>query len=454
MPESPRMLCCLFMTGCAMMLTPNGALKFLNASGPVINKEETRISNHLVCEMSGDSIAATGEKLLKQLSQCEHLTPDQVKAIQQIFSSGNISFGPPSTWTSSVLDQLSQLILILDPSILQSIPKNVLMPWLQNSGRHSDLPQNQLLRIRESLKPSRTKREAATCPKEKVITDDIIDDDHIDNLLDYSPVDLKLCLTKANLVNNISAFSEYPFTDEQLKAVKDRLDEIFPKGYPPAVLNKLELIELLIDEENIKQWTINSTSTVHALLDSLSSDKMRTAVIQRYFESRGQIDSDFLDVLGPNICFLNENQLSNVTEKIIGRATLLDPSNCSSAIKDHLYPKAKRAFSDRHYEYSEYYKKIKPFLGGAPGEDLRALSKNDVNMDIQTFLGLKSSSLKELTPENVKGLLGKNLKDLQDKQNIPLIREWIQAQKQSDLNSLGLGLQGGLPEGFIVLKRP
>ncbi|XP_013913973.1 PREDICTED: mesothelin-like [Thamnophis sirtalis] len=159
MPESPRMLCCLFMTGCAMMLTPNGALKFLNTSGLVISKEEARISNHLVCEMSGDSIAATGEKFLKQLSQCQHLTPDQIKAIQQIFSNGNTSFGPPSTWTPSVLDQLSQLILILGPSILQSIPKNVLMPWLKNSNLHSDLSKNQVGRIRESLKSSRTKRE-------------------------------------------------------------------------------------------------------------------------------------------------------------------------------------------------------------------------------------------------------------------------------------------------------
>ncbi|KAG8145333.1 hypothetical protein E2320_011890 [Naja naja] len=404
-PESTRMLCYLFMAGCAIMLTRSGALKSLNTSGMVISKEEAIISNHLVCEMSGGSIAATGEKLLKQLSQCQNLTANQIKAIRQIFSSGNTSFGPPSTWTSSVLDQLSQLILILDHSILQSIPKNVLMPWLENSILHSDLSQNQLVHIRESLKSSRTKREIAICPKDKVITEEILNDDLMDELLFYTPVDLKLCLTKENLMNNISAFSDYPFTDEQLKA-------IFPEGYPPAVFSNLGLIEKLIDEKKIKQWTINSTSMVHALLDSVSSDEL-------FFRM----------------------------------ATLLDPSNCSSAIKDHLYPKAKRAFSDRHYEYSEYYKRIRPFLGGAPGEDLRALSKNDVNMDIQTFLGLKGSSLKELTPENVKGLLGTNLNDLRDNQNVPLVREWIQKQKQSDLNSLGLGLQGGLPEGFFIFKR-
>ncbi|XP_026539356.1 mesothelin isoform X3 [Notechis scutatus] len=404
MPESTRMLCYLFMAGCAIMLTPSGALESLNTSVMVISKEEAIISNHSVCGMSRDSIAATGEKLLKQLSQCQNLTAHQIKAIRQIFSSGNTSFGPPSTWTSSVLDQLSQLILILDHSILQSIPKNVLMPWLENSILHSDLSQNQLVHIRESLKSSRTKRGIATCPTDKVITKEILNDDLMDELLFYTPIELKLCLTKENLMNNISAFSDYPFTDEQLKAVKDKLDE-------------------------------------------------RIAVIQRYIESRKQINSDFLDVLGPYICLLNEDQFSMITEKSIEMATLLDPSNCSSAIKDHLYPKAKRAFSDRHYEYSEYYKRIRPFLGGAPGEDLRALSKNDVNMDIQTFLGLKGSSLKELTPENVKGLLGTNLNNLRDNQNVPLVREWIQKQKQSDLNSLGLGLQGGLPEGFIILKR-
>ncbi|XP_026580249.1 mesothelin-like, partial [Pseudonaja textilis] len=328
----------------------------------VISKEEAIISNHLVCEMSGDSIAAIGEKLLKQLSQCQNLTAHQIKAIRQIFSSGNTSFGPPSTWTSSVLDQLSQLILILDHSILQSIPKNVLMPWLENSILHSDLSQNQLVHIRESLKSSRTKRGIATCPTDKIITKEILNDDLMDELLFYTPIELKLCLTKENLMNNISAFSDYPFTDEQLQAVKDKLDEIFPEGYPPAVFSNLGLIEKLIDEKKIKQWTINSTSTVHALLDSVSGDELRIAVIQRYIELRKQINSNFLDVLGPYICLLNEDQLSMITEKSIEMATLLDPSNCSSAIKDHLYPKAKRAFSDRHYEYSEYYKRIRPFL--------------------------------------------------------------------------------------------
>ncbi|XP_070617068.1 mesothelin [Erythrolamprus reginae] len=446
MPESPSVLCCLFMAGCAIMLTPSGALKFTNTSGLVISKEEARISN---CEMSADSIAATGEKGLKQLSQCQHLTQDQITAIRQIISSGNTSFGPPSTWTSSVLHQLNQLIPVQGHSILRSIPKDVLMPWLQNSG----LSQSQLVHIMESLKSSRRKREADMCPNKELNSTKILNEDQINDLADYTPEDLKLCLTKEHLVNNISAFSAYGFTDEQLAAVKSKLDEIFPEGYPPVVLSKLGLIDDLLTAENIKNWTINSPSKVKDFLGSVSREDLRTAVIQRYMESGGQIDGAFLNAVGPYVCLLNETELSMINEDKIKEAPRLDPSSCSSAIKDKLYPTAKRAFSPIHYNYPEYYARIRPFLGGAPGEDLRALSKNNVNMDIQTFVKLKSSSVKELNVENVKNLLGTNLKDLPAYQDTPFVQEWIQKQKQSDLDSLGLGLKGGLPEGFIVLKR-
>lgn len=67
---------------------------------------------------------------------------------------------------------------------------------------------------------------AKECPEEKVITEEILNDDLIEELIYYTPRELKLCLTMENLMNNISAFSEYPFTEEQLIAVKEKLDEV------------------------------------------------------------------------------------------------------------------------------------------------------------------------------------------------------------------------------------
>ncbi|KAL7978978.1 hypothetical protein Chor_015002 [Crotalus horridus] len=162
--------------------------------------------------------------------------------------------------------------------------QNVLMPWLQNSILNSDPSQDQLVRIRESLKSSRPKRDIAKCPEKKVITEKILNDDLIEKLVYYIPVELKLCLTKENLVNNISAFSDYPFIDEQLIA-------IFPEGYPPAVISNLGLLEKLIDKNNIKQWTINSSSTVQALLDIVPNDEMMYGANLPLFRSVGTVIS-------------------------------------------------------------------------------------------------------------------------------------------------------------------
>lgn len=86
------------------------------------------------------------------------------------------------------------------------------------------------------------------CQADKVIPEEILNDDRIDELLFYTPVELKLCLTKENLVNNISAFSDYPFTDEQLTAVKDKLDEVINMSFfkKNSTLNYLFFIYLLL----------------------------------------------------------------------------------------------------------------------------------------------------------------------------------------------------------------
>ncbi len=51
-----------------------------------------------------------------------------------------------------------------------------------------------------------------------------------------------------------------------------------------------------------------------------------------------------------------------------------------------------------------------------------------------------------LSVDEVKGLLGTNLADLASYENQTLVRSWISVQPQSQLNTLGLGLTGGLAD--------
>lgn len=56
-----------------------------------------------------------------------------------------------------------------------------------------------------------------------------------------------------------------------------------------------------------------------------------------------------------------------------------------------------------------------------------------------------------LTVAEVQKLLGANLVGLKAKEGNSPLRDWISWQSQEDLDSLGLGLHGGTPNGYLVL---
>ncbi|NXW46729.1 MSLN protein, partial [Nyctiprogne leucopyga] len=178
-------------------------------------------------------------------------------------------------------------------------------------------------------------------------------------------------------------------------------------------------------------------------------------IINRYVGLGNALSATALTAIGTRyVCLLNETELNKIDSSSL-KMVSLDTSACSQPTKNILYAKAKRAFSDQHYPVLAYYKLIEPYLGGAPAEDLRALSKDNVNMKVSTLVKLRRDSLMSLTPSEVQGLLGlTNLRDLPKWQNTPPIREWIRMQKQSELDKLNIGLTGGTQEGYINIVTP
>ncbi|NXI54688.1 MSLN protein, partial [Chloroceryle aenea] len=177
-----------------------------------------------------------------------------------------------------------------------------------------------------------------------------------------------------------------------------------------------------------------------------------SAVIRRYIDLGNALDTTALSRIGTRyVCLLNVTDLNMIQPSSL-KMVSLNPSGCSQSTKDILYEKAKRAFSDQHFP--AYYNLIEPYLGGAPAADLKALSKNNVNMNISTLVSLREDTLMSLTPSEVKGLLGVYLHDLKKWQKRDPIWMWIQRQKQSELDALRIGLTGGTQEGYINLVTP
>ncbi|NXT62231.1 MSLNL protein, partial [Chaetops frenatus] len=117
-----------------------------------------------------------------------------------------------------------------------------------------------------------------------------------------------------------------------------------------------------------------------------------SAAIQRYVGLGNALDATALTAIGSSyVCLLNGTQVKAIPPPSL-RLASLDPSACSQETKNLLYQKAKEAFSDQHH-LPAYYELILPYLGGAPAVDLKALSKDNVNMNVTTFVTLRRDSL-------------------------------------------------------------
>ncbi|NXS94387.1 MSLN protein, partial [Jacana jacana] len=178
-----------------------------------------------------------------------------------------------------------------------------------------------------------------------------------------------------------------------------------------------------------------------------------SVIIRRYIDLGNALNTTALNAIGTRYtCLLNVTELNKIDPNSLKLASL-NLSACSQTTKDILYAKAKRAFSDQHY-LPAYYELIEPYLGGAPGEDLKALSKDNVNMEVSTLAQLRRDSLLSLTIPEVQNLLGVNIRDLFKWQNQSPIKEWVHRQRQSELDKLNVSLTGGTQEGYINIIMP
>ncbi|MEE6497898.1 hypothetical protein FKM82_002921 [Ascaphus truei] len=423
------------------------SLSCMNVTGSTLTDQNVQMLGQLVCDLNASFIENSPGSVLTQLSQCKSFTAAQESAIQKVIISGSSKLGSPSKWSTSTLKSLGGLSGTLNQEILKTIPTNAAKSWLKDAIQNSDLPRNQLVSIVKSLVPLSRTRRAAGCPDGKQITATNVKDDLLP--LYYTTEELDACLDNKNLVEFLPDLGIKAFTDEQLLVLKKKLDQLYPGGYPETLLPNLGAIALFCGEEDIKKWNVTSVDTLSTLLSTGPSNSTAQTLIGKYIDLGNKINAPALNVIGNKyICLLNKTQLNLIEPSAISEAKALEISSCNQTVKDLLYLKANTSFQAHVDPAPAYYKLKKPYLGGAPATDLKFLANKNVGMDIGTFENLNPASVVGLTVDDVKGLLGTNVGDLKTHETNPVVRAWIKAQKQSDLDKLNIGLQGGLSQGW------
>ncbi|XP_073648641.1 mesothelin [Tursiops truncatus] len=273
-----------------------------------------------------------------------------------------------------------------------------------------------------------------------------------ENLVFYEEWELEACVDGALLAAQMDQVNLVPFTYQQLHIFKRKLDE----GYPESLIQHLRYFFLWVTPEDIHKWNVTSLETVKSLLKVSKGhgmDARVAALIARYVGGGGQLDKATLDTLATfpatYLCLLSPEQLGFTQLNVVWATRPQDLDTCSPWQMAVLYPKAHIAF--QNMSGSEYFTRIKPYLGGAPMEDLWVLSQQNINMDVATFKKLQREAVLAVTIAEVQKLLGANLVGLKAKEGNSPLRDWISWQSQEDLDSLGLGLHGGTPNGYLVL---
>ncbi|KAK1344651.1 hypothetical protein QTO34_013349 [Cnephaeus nilssonii] len=334
-------------------------------------------------------------------------------------------------------------------------PQGVMTPRLQRTSQDLSWQQSEPTVI---LPRALQGTERKACPPGKEVH--VVDE----NLVFYTEQELEACVDGALLAEHMDRVNAIPFTYQQLDILKHKLDQVYPQGYPESLIQHLSYFFLEVTPEDIHKWNVTSLETVKSLLKISTGRKMDAqashwdpptggcpdCLLCGGRGPAGQVTLDLLASFHPAyLCSLSPEQLAYVQQDVVWVVRPQDLDACRPLQMDVLYHKARVAF--QNMSGSAYFARIKPFLGGASTEDLRALILQNVSMDMATFKKLRKEALLPLTMAEVQKLLGPNLEGLKAEEGNSPVRDWILRQRQNDLDSLGLGLRGGTPNGYLVL---
>ncbi|XP_068886412.1 uncharacterized protein [Aphelocoma coerulescens] len=431
-----------------------GALTCLGVRGRRLEPQQLGSLGALVCDLEPATIPASGPAILDNLKLCPALTGAQQDALNALLLTGDTAYGDPSSWDSRTLQDLGPLVLALNQTTLSLVAEAAREDFRRSivaaysSQGHSQREKSLILlgafAAASAASHRRLKRIVDPCLSEPIT---------VDCIPYLTPEQLNLRLSGDFLIKNLEAVLEQPVTAESFEILKKKVDQFFPWGIPEEQLQRLGPLSRLYTEQEISQWTLRHPDTLSALLNPSGgwwTDSQVQQLLSRFLALGGSLTGPLLQQIGgKRLCNLQEEQIQQIPAEAIRTAGQLNISLCSQTKKEQFYRKAREAFAGLASSPRPYYCLIQPYLGGAPAEDLKNLANTgvDINMKLDTFLTLNPKEVQKLSVTDVKNLLGKNLPELKEAENKPLVVSWVKIQSQRELDCvLGIGLQGGLQE--------
>ncbi|XP_074179182.1 mesothelin-like protein isoform X1 [Rhinolophus sinicus] len=436
------------------------ALACLGGPPPRLSTSDLLLLGILVCDMDASSIVASDPHVLQNLQRCPRLTPAQQAALNTLLARGRTMLGAPSSWNLEGLQALGPLAAYISPSLWMQVQEAVGLAFFGSmvaTYRTGTLSQRDARRFVTSFLEAKAKS-LSSRPKRGTgrpcIRGNITAATLQDNLflLHYDCSQLESCLGSRVLRANLDPLLQHPLPAECQRVVKAKLARVYPSGIPEEQLQLITSLVYLYSFTEIGQWNITSRNTVMALLASdVALENQTEAILQKFLDHKGRVTSALLVAIGGSrLCWMSPQQIQAIQPSEFRLAGALDISSCPQSRKNVLYTKAREAFGSTGTT-AAYYRFMRPYLGGAPVEELQYLAQANVSMDIHTFTNLNPQVLQNLSVDKVTTLLGQNVGDLQKARSHPAISSWLRSLNRSALGELGLDTDPSGPSGPTLL---
>ncbi|XP_054636235.1 uncharacterized protein LOC129183238 isoform X2 [Dunckerocampus dactyliophorus] len=429
----------------------------LNITSTSLTKEDISVLGNMCCILDGSYINTSDSSILDRLQHCSDLTADQVAAVETLLQSGNTPFGAPSTWTKATLEDLGILPLFLTSNFYKNFDKKTKRSFLKDflkAVKKNGVDRQKLKSLKREIRMSnknKAKRSVANECTVGEITQVTISDETFP--FDYDDINqFNCCLSAATLRDNLAAIMDKVDQDDYLKVVLEKLREAYANHstIPEDQVGLLGPASRQATSADISLWTITLIDTLSSLMDAFNGPldpNIAKEIISKYLDhDNNTLDSTTLNAIGgDNLCTLDASVLRSISPHDLRRASVT-PSSCTLEKKQALFTIAREAFGEtttRSTVSISEYKLMQPYLGGASEDYIKSLVNSNVNMDMDTFVSLNPPVVLALTVDDVRGLLGSNLPDLKAYESQELVQEWVQNQRQSALDTLDVGLQGG-----------
>ncbi|XP_046701245.1 uncharacterized protein LOC124382935 [Silurus meridionalis] len=422
----------------------NNARACLGISGMSLTRDQVDVLGNMACTLDSSYIQNSDPFILEKLKNCGDLSDSQIIAVQSLLLSGNTAYGNPIKWNVQTLQQLGILPLYFKSEFWGQFSTDIkrtflksFMPFLKN--QKTPIHKLRKFFIECNFKVSRAHR-AADCTSGSITPITIADSSFP---VGYDTIQFDLCLNTTVLQENLAAITEKVVDTSFQTIILNKLNQIYPSGLNDSVLQLLGPTSRVATTDDINKWNIVIIDTLSSLMKSNNGNwapGMSKAVIMRYLSMANHtLGTAEINAIGASICSLDVSLLENITAESLKKANTLDLSSCSIQQKSALYIISNSSFSRQ----PNTYQLMRPYMGGAPVQDLQSLSSKNVSMDITTFMNLNPAVIMAINVSTVQGLLGVNVADLKLFENSSVVRSWVAQQYQYELNTLNINLFGG-----------